>query len=901
MKKTNFDKRKAPAPSMQDDEAATRRLTDEQLRAAGWKADSVKLHYSRGTRPKPGVNQAIAEWPTSEGPADYVLFIGLIPYAVVEVKRMATDVPGVILQAKRYSRAQLEEIGDFPLDSPWGEFHIPFLFATNGRPYLRQVQEKSGIWFQDLRLPTNHPRPLPAWYTPAGLKALAKSDDRAADATLKAADIDFPGLRDYQAAAITAVEKAIAAGQREILVAMATGTGKTRVCISMLYRLLKANRFRRVLFLVDRSALGEQATDAFKDVRLENLKTFTEIYDVKELPDRQPDEHTRLHLATVQGMVKRILHPEPGQHPIPVDQYDCIVVDECHRGYNLDQQLSDAEFEFRDEEDYISQYRRVLDHFDSVKIGLTATQALHTTEIFGDPVFSYSYRQAVIDGWLVDHEPPIRIATKLARRGIKWRKGEAMKVYERSTGTVVTKSAPDDIGFDVLRFNKSVITEPFNTVVCVELARHIDPELPGKTLIFCVNDGHADLVVRLLKTALETKYGGLNDDVVAKITGKVDDPLQMIRRFKNEALPKIAVTVDLLTTGIDVPEITNIVFIRAVRSRILYEQMLGRGTRLCPDLYGPGQDKQAFRIFDAVNLYATLEEFNTMKPVVTQPEITLAELTAELLRVKHRGVRRDILDMIVVKVRRKHRLLVAHEDQLQQRFALTPAAILKGVVNKNPDAASRFFHKYPDLAGYLDELSSQPKDLPISEHPDRVTKVNRGYGPKMTKPEDYLEGFAKWLKRNLNKIPALLVVTKRPRDLTRAQLRQIKLALDGAGFNETKLKTAWHELKNEDIAATIIGFIRNRALGSPLIPYAERVDRALKSLLAERAWTAPQRRWLELLANQIKAETIVDRAALDTGLFADKGGFARLDRAFDGQFETILHTLQDHIWSDPAA
>ena len=886
---------------MQEDESATRRLVDAQLRAAGWQADSQKLRHALGAKPRPGVHQAIAEWPTREGYADYVLFIGLIPYAVVEAKRSAQDIPGVIPQAKRYSQSFQFSDNDGVLGGPWGAFKIPFVFATNGRAFLRQLQEKSGIWFQDLRKSTNHPRALTNWYTPEGLIALAQEDQQAADKALKTAPVDFPGLRDYQGAAITAVEKAVARGQRAMLVAMATGTGKTRVCISMLYRLLKAKRFRRVLFLVDRSALGEQATDAFKDIRLENLKTFTEIYDVKELSDRRPDEHTRLHLATVQGMVKRILHPEPGQAPLPVDQYDCIVVDECHRGYNLDLQLSDAEFQFRNEEDYISQYRHVLDHFDAVKIGLTATQALHTTEIFGEPVYSYSYRQAVIDGWLVDHEPPIRIATKLSRRGIKWRKGEELKVYERSTGAIVTKVAPDDLGFDVLNFNKHVITEPFNTVVCGELARHIDPALPGKTLIFCANDSHADLVVRLFKAALETRYGELDDDVVAKITGKVDDPLQMIRRFKNEPRPKIAVTVDLLTTGIDVPEITNIVFIRAVRSRILYEQMLGRGTRLCPNLYGPGQDKEAFKIFDAVNLYATLEEINTMKPVVTKPEITLVELTAELRRAKHRGVRRDVLDMIVVKVRRKHRLLVAHEDELQHRLGLTPAAVLKGVVNKTPEAASRFFHKYPALAEFLDELSRQPKDLPISEHLDRIQKVNRGYGPKLTKPEDYLEGFAKWLKQNLNKIPALLVVTRRPRDLTRAQLRQIKLTLDDAGFNETNLKTAWHELKNEDIAATIIGFIRNRALGSPLVPHAERVDRALKSVLAERAWTAPQRRWLELLANQIKAETIVDRAALDTGLFADKGGFARLNRAFDGQFETILHTLQDHIWADPAA
>ena len=225
--------------------------------------------------------------------------------------------------------------------------------------------------------------------------------------------------RDYQKSAILAVERELEEGKQELLVAMATGTGKTRTCIGLCYRLLKTKRFRRVLFLVDRNALGKQTADAFKDLRLENLQTFTDIFDVKELADLKPERETKLQIATIQAMVKRVLGPfddEASDPDIPpVDQYDCIVVDECHRGYLLDRELSDREFLFRDEDDYISKYRRVLDHFDAVKIGLTATPALHTREIFGAPIFSYSYREAVVDGFLVDHEPPIRIVTKLAQ------------------------------------------------------------------------------------------------------------------------------------------------------------------------------------------------------------------------------------------------------------------------------------------------------------------------------------------------------------------------------------------------------------------------------------------------------------------------------------------------------
>jgi type I restriction enzyme R subunit len=185
------------------------------------------------------------------------------------------------------------------------------------------------------------------------------------------------------------VEDGLAAGLREQLLAMATGTGKTRTCIGLSYRLVKAKRFRRILFLVDRTALGDQASNAFKDVKLENLQSFTEIYDVKELGDIVPDADTRLHIATIQGMVKRLLFADENTPSFPVDLYDAIVVDECHRGYILDQEMSEAEMTFRSEEDYISKYRRVLDHFDAVKIGLTATPALHTAEIFGKPVYQF--------------------------------------------------------------------------------------------------------------------------------------------------------------------------------------------------------------------------------------------------------------------------------------------------------------------------------------------------------------------------------------------------------------------------------------------------------------------------------------------------------------------------------
>jgi type I restriction enzyme R subunit len=893
----------AASDAIEVDEAATRKIIDRQLRDAGWEVDSELLTFERGVRPTKGKNLAIAEWPTladgKEGWADYVLFAGLQVVAVVEAKRKHKDVMGVIPQAKRYSVGYVTQGAEvLPEGSPWGAHKVPFLFATNGRPFLRQLRTKSGIWFLDARRPENHPAALEGWYTPAGLLDLLKQNVDEAYAKLKVEPMPYID-REYQRNAILAVEKGLEDGKRELLVAMATGTGKTRTCIGLCYRLLKTKRFRRVLFLVDRNALGKQAADAFKDLRLENLQTFPDIFDVKELADLKPERETKLQFATIQAMVKRVLGPyeEGAEADIPpVDQYDCVVVDECHRGYLLDRELSDREFLFRDEDDYISKYRRVLDHFDAIKIGLTATPALHTKEIFGIPIFSYSYREAVVDGFLVDHEPPIRIVTKLAQDGIRYEAHEEVLVLDRSTQTVKKEELPDELQFDVDAFNRRIITENFNRAVVGELANHIDPAQDEKTLVFCATDEHADMVVVLLKEALKAKYGSVDDDAVAKITGTTDRPLEALRRYRNERAPNIAVTVDLLTTGIDVPSIANLVFLRRVRSRILYEQMIGRATRLCPEI-----GKERFRIFDAVDLYSALKDVTDMKPVVVNPLVTFEQLAKEVLEGKDDEFRRESLDEFLAKLQRKKRTLSGEAEERFQTAAGMGVKELALFLKKSAvgDAAD-YLKNHPALAAFLDRtVGAASYKTVISERLDELREVSHGYGKHGSRrPGDYLEAFRAFVENNMNLLPALLVVTQRPRDLTREDLRKLRLALDQEGFGERAVQSAWRDQRNEDIAATIVGYIRQLALGSPLMPYTERVDRALQRIRKTHKFTDPQAKWLERIAKQVKLETVVDRASLDAGQFKMDGGFARLNKVFDGQLESLLGELADQVWTD---
>jgi type I restriction enzyme R subunit len=307
----------AAAEEISLDEAETRALIDEQLRERGWEADTQKLRYGTGARPARGRAMAIAEWPTSNGPADYALFVGTTCVGLVEAKRKRKNVQAAIDQSGRYAQGfALAEGIDLPQGGPWPfqsgrtdepPFCVPFLFATNGRPYLKQVETQSGIWFRDARSPTNLRRALTDWPTPEGLKAQLDIDREAAQARLKSLPIEFGfPLRDYQKRAIHVIETALADdAKRAMLLAMATGTGKTKLAIALLYRLLETKRFRRVCFVVDRHALGEQAATEFKTTRIVSARTFADIFGLKQLADVVPETATKVHICTIQGPKNR--------------------------------------------------------------------------------------------------------------------------------------------------------------------------------------------------------------------------------------------------------------------------------------------------------------------------------------------------------------------------------------------------------------------------------------------------------------------------------------------------------------------------------------------------------------------------------------------------------------------
>ena len=939
-------------------EKETRFIIDQQLRDAGWAADTKALNYAKGTRPQMGKNLAIAEWPTAKdetdklGFADYVLFVGLQPLGVVEAKKINIDVCGKLTEAQRYSiyfdykhlndelitqasnDPQLQKVMQAKVAEhansyqvSWPEsakantrtYKIPFVFSANGREYHRQLLTKSGIWYRDVRKINNQAKALPAWHTPKELQGKLESNSDSAHQWLENNKPTDLGLRYFQEEAVTATEQAIKNGQQNILLAMATGTGKTRTAIALMYRLVQSRRFNRILFLVDRRSLGEQALNAFDDTRISDVP-FNTIFNIKGLTDKFPSDATKIHVSTIQSLVKRTLQSDEF---MPVERYDCIIVDEAHRGYTLDKEQTDGEMKFRNQLDYISAYRRILDHFDAIKIGLTATPALHTTDIFGPPIYRYSYRKAVIDGYLTDQEPPIKIITQLTKDGIYLNKGTEVTRLTNQ-GELIEDTLEDEQNFEVAHFNRDIIVPSFNKVVAEALAQELDPTGDQKTLIFCVNNTHADMVVLALYAAFADKYPNLEHDAIIKITGDSDkDPKKiqsMITRYNKERLPNIVITVDLLTTGIDIPSICNLVFIRKVKSRILYEQMKGRATRLCPEI-----SKTSFKIYDAVDLYSTLASVDTMKPVVVRPKVALKTLVNEITdsetyKIKEadgRSFAQHSHEQLVAKTQRIVSLgqfnrekspdieqsIKRLDESLKHAADCDFASLSQTLKTKGPEQTAEIFTQLPKLVESLEVLKKQINELrnePIfTDIDDELIELKQGFG-KYDSPEDFLEAFDSLVAQSENKQVALHTVITKPKDLTRKALLELQEWFDAQSFDESTLRVAWKKTTNHDIAARLIGHIRRAALGDALLPFEQRVDNALHKIQQQKDWSEEQLSWLDRLASSLKEQVAIDDDTFKTGNYKRRGGKHQVDRVFDGKLNQVLEQFNEYMWEQSA-
>jgi len=327
--------------------------------------------------------------------------------------------------------------------------------------------------------------------------------------------------------------------------------------------------------------------------------------------------------------------------------------------------------------------------------------------------------------------------------------------------------------------------------------------------------------------------------------------------------------------------------------------MIGRATRLCPDI-----GKEHFRIFDAVDLYAELQEMSDMRPVVVKPDISLGQLVADLGKAETDDDRDWVAGEVIVRMR----ALAQHmEDEARESFERhtgePPDIVVQRLASRSGAELRAWLTAHPRAVELLERrkrVTAGGDGVVISEHEDQLLRIEDIFG-KTTTPEDYITGFERFVRENMNQVPALIAVTQRPRELTRKQLSELAGLLDEKNYSESMLRAAYGKARNADIAAHIIGFVRQAALGDPLVPYAKRVDDAILRLEAKGTWTPKQRDWLRRIGRALKDKPVADPTLLDQGVFADKGGFARISQDFDGELNNVLQAINEAIWPPSAA
>jgi type I restriction enzyme R subunit len=863
------------------------------------------IKYKDGLNVASLTSHAVAEYPTGNGPADYAFFVHGKLLGILEAKKVAVGPQNVLEQAKRYSKGAFEGPGN------WNGYRVPFLYSSNGEV----------IYHLDVRDENNLSRQIASFHTPDALAEFFGIDKTNRLQWFQQNPIQSDKLRYYQKEAIEAAEEAIVRGKRAMLLAMATGTGKTFTTVNQVYRLLESKAVRRILFLVDRKALAAQAVREFAAFTTPQGNKFIQEYEVysqrfqrEDFGDDEPYDpkllpeeyltapqatHTFVYVATIQRMAINLFgfenafaqdqsDPDYEDDPtdrldIPIHAFDVIIADECHRGYTA-----------RD----TGIWRNVINHFDAIKIGLTATPAVHTLGLFKEVVYRYTTEKAILDGFLVDYDA-VKIRSGVRMNGIFLKEGDPVGMIDTRTGVEIYDTLEDEREFAVGDIETRITAPESNRKIIQEIAKYaVEHEQKTgrfpKILIFAANDlphtSHADQLVRICREEF-----GRGDDFVQKITGNpnVDRPLQRIREFRNRPNPKIVVSVDMLTTGVDIPSLEFIVFLRPVKSRILWVQMLGRGTRRCPEI-----NKSHFTVFDCFD--GTLIEYfkNTT-------EFKLEELQKETIPIQqvieniHQNVDREYFTKVLIKrLRRIEKEMSGEARQkfsdyipegdigafaaaLPERLAADFTGVMKILRDKdfqdlliNYPRAQRTFWV---ASGVEDEVSS-----------DVMFKIDGEY----QKPQDYLDGFAAFVKENPAHIQAIQILLERPRDWRTEALAELREKLARSKYPERDLQKAY-ELTHQKSLADIISMVKHAAAeAEPLLTAAERVERAMEKVMAGRYFTEEQRKWMGYIREHLAQNLTIEMTDFQSvPIFERVGGLVRARKVFGEQLEGLVAEL----------
>jgi type I restriction enzyme R subunit len=894
-----------PASPANSEWLTRKRLIDGKLKATGWRV----VPFALG-KPLAAFDRcAIEEFETAKGPADYALCLGGQIVAILEAKKLTLGPQNVLSQAERYSKG-IQQSG---LQA--GAYGVPMLYSTNGEV----------IWHHDVRNHLNRSRQIAQFHTPEAVNEILGFDLDAAIGRLRSIPNKNTKVRPYQFEANEAIEEAIADRKRAMLVAMATGTGKTYTMVNEIYRLMKSGTARRVLFLVDRRALAAQAVRAFGSFDADQGLKFDKVYEVysqrfqnedfgedeKFDPKALPPSYLQapkpgnafIYVSTIQRMTinlygreavmggEEISDDDAEKLDIPIHAFDLIVADECHRGYTSSE---------------LALWRKTLEHFDSIKIGLTATPAAHTTAYFKDTVYRYEYERAVREGFLVDYDV-VKIRSNVRMNGVFLKEGEEVGLINPETGSKKLDSIEDERAFDASTVEREITSPDSNKKILEEIRTYAQEHEQTygrfpKTLIFAANDlphtSHADQLVDQARDIF-----GRGDSFVQKITGSqtVDRPLQRIREFRNRPNPGIVVSVDMLTTGVDIPDLEFIVFLRPVKSRILFEQMLGRGTRKGEKF----PDKSHFVVFDCFD-GTLLEYFRQATAITADPPTgvmrTIPEIIDDIWANRDREYNIRCLTKRLQRIDKE-----MHGDARADFAAFIPEGDLAAYARSLGVALHRDFVptmgllRNVDFQRLLQEYKRKPRVFYVAHTTqDEVSSewLVRGLDGKEYKPDDYLMAFSDYVTTHQTDIDSIAILLKHPQDWGPDALKSLreKLATAPQRFTEPNLQRAF-ELRRNKALADIISMVKNAAnTQSPLFTAAERVDRAIQKIRNAQTFSKDQLVWIERIRTHLQGNLSIDQDDFESQpIFSDFGGWGRAAKIFDGRLPALMREINEAI------
>ncbi|MDP2683154.1 MAG: type I restriction-modification enzyme R subunit C-terminal domain-containing protein [Deltaproteobacteria bacterium] len=919
----------------QTPEQIARDNIDKHLIACGWIIQSIKQVNLNA-----GIGVAVKEYSTDVGPADYVLFVDGKPCGVIEAKR---EEEGHRInvhegQVEEYANAKLKHLKNEPL---------PFVYISTG-----EVTR-----FTDFTDPKPRAREVFSFHRPETLITWVKRDKSLRKRLLDLPVLKTDGLRECQIKAINNLETSFKENRPRALIQMATGSGKTFTAITFVYRLLKFAKAKRVLFLVDTKNLGEQAEQEFMSyVPNDDNRKFTELYSVQRLKSSAIATDSQVCISTIQRLYSILKGTEleesaeeenpnerrwqPKEIPpieydakIPIEFFDFIVIDECHRSiYNL--------------------WKQVLEYYDAFEIGLTATPDKRTVGYFNQNIVSeYSHEMAVADGVNVGYEVFI-IDTKVTQQGATLWKGEYIEHRERLSRKKRMELQDEDENYSKQQLDKDVVNPNQIRTIIRTFKEHLPDifkdrydkngnfEVP-KTLIFAKTDSHANDIIDIVREefAEENKF-------CKKITYTAEDPKSTLAQFRNDYHPRIAVTVDMIATGTDVKPLECLLFMRDVKSINYFEQMKGRGTRTI-DLDSLRKvtptaqyTKDHFVIVDSIGVTKSLK--TDSRPLEKKPGVPLKDL----LQAVAVGAREE--ELFTSLASRLTRLDKQITEKEKKQFAekangKTVSQVVKDLLNAfNPDTleeietkvraekagaarieieaaikaeieklqneASKVFTG--DLNEYIENVRKAHEQRVDLTNPDEVIKVGWDKDNKR-KANELVNGFTEWMQEHKDELLALQIFYNQPfrrRELTYTMIKEVleKLQQDKPTLAPMHVWRAYEALEQcngspRNELTAIVSLIRKvSGLDKSLTAFDKTVDKNFQDWVFKKQagaikFNEEQMQWLRMIKDYVTNSFHIEKDDFDLNPFNAQGGLGKMWQLFGEKTEEIINELNEAL------